>query len=125
MTQPQFKILADEHISNAIVEQLRKKGLTVERVIDVLEAGTPDPELLEYAYENNYTLLTQDEHIRKHINQRYSENKAHCGVFIAPKSQGSSGYGRIIAFVADYHELIEGGAATLEEDVYNRIEYID
>jgi uncharacterized protein DUF5615 len=115
-----FKILTDEHIANTIVEQLRKKGLTVERVIDVLETGTPDPQILEYAFQNGYSLLTQDEHITQHVKVRHNQNKDHCGVFIAPKSQ----YGTIITFIAAYHQLLEGDDEALQKEVYNQIIYI-
>jgi hypothetical protein len=35
-----------------------------------------------------------------------------------------NGVGRIVEFVADYDELIKGGAATLQDDVYNQVIYI-
>jgi hypothetical protein len=125
MSQTKFLVLTDENISNAVAEQLKKRGVDAERVIDLLPEGTDDDALLEYAYEHGYSIVTYDKRIRKHIDKRVSEGNDHCGVFIAPEDlQGDIGIGRIVEFLTEFNELVNGGAATLHDDVYNQIIYI-
>jgi predicted nuclease of predicted toxin-antitoxin system len=125
VAQNKLLVLIDENMSNAVAEQLRKRGVDVTRVIDILPTGTKDDPLLEYAYQHGYSLVTHDQRIRKHIDKRFAAAKEHCGVFIAgDEVQGEDGVGRIVAFVAEYDELIKGGAASLEDDVYNQSLYI-
>jgi hypothetical protein len=125
MAQNQFKILTDEHIAGGVVQQLRKNGVMVERVEDTVGKGTPDPDVLEYANQHGYTLLTHDESIVAHITNRLNSGSNHCGVFIAPNQfRGSKGIGRIVDYVTEWHELIIGGAASLQNDVYNQVNYV-
>jgi predicted nuclease of predicted toxin-antitoxin system len=125
MSQTKFLVLTDENISNAVAEQLKKRGVDAERVIDLLPEGTGDDTLLEYAYQQGYSLVTYDKRIRKHINIRTTDGKEHCGVFIAAEElQGDAGIGRIVEFFTELNELIKGGAARLEDDVYNQVNYI-
>jgi hypothetical protein len=125
MSQTKFLVLTDENISNAVAEQLKKRGVDAERVIDLLPEGTDDDALLEYAYEHGYSILTHDERIKSHVEQRVSTGKSYCGVIIAPHElQGPSGIGRIVGYLSELNEFIKGGAATLENDVYDRINYI-
>jgi predicted nuclease of predicted toxin-antitoxin system len=123
--QAKFHILTDENVNNAVSEQLRKRGVDATRVIDVVPAGTKDDDLLEYAYQHGYSIVTHDERIRKHVEKRLASGKEHCGVFIAGDNfQGEDGIGRIVEFVADYDALIKAGAASLQNDVYNHSIYI-
>jgi predicted nuclease of predicted toxin-antitoxin system len=125
MAQNEFKILVDENMTRAITSQLNAKGVTATQVQDVLPEGTGDPEVLEYAYQNGYILLTFDEHIAKHVSARLNEAKEHCGVFIAGDHlQGPNGIGRIIEEIVFYQEVIKAGAASIEDNIYNQINYI-
>ena len=120
-----FKLLADENIAGAVIDQLAGKGVEIRRVSHVLPEGTPDPDVLAYAHENGYVLLTHDEQITRHIATRHKEEKRQGGVFIAGHHlQGQRGIGTIVTFIVEYHELIAGGAGTLQDDVYNQITYI-
>lgn len=122
MFTSKFVILTDENIGKNIVEQLRAKGVQVDRVEDVLGKGTLDPTILEYAHENGYALLTYDESILQHITDRFAENKNHHGVFIVSHHlQGDAGIGRIVTEVEFYDQSIKGDAASVENDVYNKI----
>lgn len=125
MAQLKFLVLIDENMANGVVEGLEKRSVEVRRVIDVVPAGTKDDPLLEFAYQHGYTLITHDENIKRHVEKRVDAAKEHCGVFIAPnKLQGPDGIGRIVDFIAEYDAFIKGGAASLENDVYNKITYI-
>jgi predicted nuclease of predicted toxin-antitoxin system len=55
-----LKILADENIAEAVVQQLVSKGVDATRLIDVLAEGTPDLDVLDYCYQNGFTLVTLD-----------------------------------------------------------------
>lgn len=116
-------VLADEDIENAVSEQLTKRGIEAKCVSDVLPIGIDDNTLLEYAYQHSYTIITIYHDIAQQITKRISEGKNYSGVFVADKYlEGGIGY--IIDFIADYDKLIKGGAASLQDDVYNQTIYI-
>ncbi len=120
-----FKLLADENIATAVVDQLAGGGVDIRRVTDVLPEGTPDPDVLAYAHENGYALLTHDEQITGHITNRHKEDIGHAGLFIAGHHlQGEHGIGTIVTFILDYYELIAGDAGSVQDDVYNHTIYI-
>jgi hypothetical protein len=115
-----FKLLADENIATAVIDQLASQGVEIRRVTHILPEGAPAPVVLAYALENGYALLTHDEQITDHITTRHREGIGHAGVFIAGhRLQGDRGIGIIVTFILDYHELIAEGAGTLQDDVYN------
>ena len=120
-----FKLLADENIAVAVIDQLISRDIDITRVRHVMSEGTPDPELLEYAHENGYALLTHDQKITRHIAARHREGKGHAGVFIAGKHlQGEHGIGTIVKSILEYHALIVAGAGTVQDDVDNHVNYI-
>lgn len=121
----EFKLLADEHIAGAVIDAIKGHGIEIKTVRDILTEGTPDPELLEFAYENDYILLTHDEHITRHVVARREEGKEHGGIFIAGHHlQGKGGIGRIVTVIVEYNDFIQGGAATVQDDIYNQIIYL-
>jgi len=118
----ELKILADENIANAVVEQLVKNGIEAERVQNVLPESTHDLDVLEYCYQHGFALVTHDKDIRRHIKARTNEGKGHAGIFIAGTHlQGTKGIGAIVNFIVFYKDAINEGAATIEDDVYNKI----
>jgi hypothetical protein len=117
-----LKILADENIVNAVVQQLVKNGVDAIRLIEVLAESTLDPDVLEYCHEHGFALVTHDKSIRSHLTTRTNEGKEHAGVFIAGTHlQGTKGIGTIVNFIVFYNDTINAGAATLKDDVYNMI----
>jgi predicted nuclease of predicted toxin-antitoxin system len=120
-----FKLLADENIAKAVVEQLTNMDVHIQRVNIFLPEGTPDPDVLQYADEHGYALLTHDEQITRHIAIRRQRGQSHHGVFIAGHHlQGKDGIGVIVKFIEAYHRFIEGGAATIANDIKNQVIYI-
>lgn len=108
-----FKLLADENITGAVIDQLARQGIEIRRVSQVLPEGAPDPDVLEYAFENGYALLTHVERITRHIARRSDAGNEQNGVFIAGHHlQGERGIGAIVSFVLEYYDLIAGGAAS-------------
>lgn len=120
-----FRILTDVHITPAVAEQLRRQGVDAVRVVDTMPQDTPDPDILEFAFQNSFTVLTHDKKMQIHVNERVDAGLEHLGVFIAADHlQGQTGIGRIVAEVVFVHEAIQAGAATLENDVYNQVKWI-
>lgn len=60
MLQENLRILTDENVSKTVTDQLRAKGVDANRLIDHIPEGTPDPDVLEFAHENGFALLTHD-----------------------------------------------------------------
>lgn len=82
--QPRF--LLDEHIDRLIQRQLRRRDLR----IDVLAIGDPpappastsDPEILAWAEEHSYILITEDRRtIPKYLQAHYAAGHHTSGVF--------------------------------------------
>jgi hypothetical protein len=114
--------MTDEHLANAIVQQLTQKGVHAVRLIDHLLAGTPDPEVLEFCHQHGYALITLDKRMRGHIQVRVQDGLEHAGVFIGSEDlQGTKGIGTIVNLVVFYHEAIRTGGATVADDVYNKV----
>ncbi|WP_135824943.1 DUF5615 family PIN-like protein [Halorussus ruber] len=55
-----MRILADEHIPNRYVTALQSEGFEVVRSKDALYEGAPDSEVLDYAGERNFVVLSED-----------------------------------------------------------------
>jgi hypothetical protein len=126
VAQMKLMILVDENMSKAISDQLKTHGVDASRATEHIAEGASDDDLLEYAYQNGYSLVTHDKRIQSHIDKRFEDGKEHCGVFIAPeKTQGPHGIGQVVNFIVEYDTLIKGGAATLQDDVYNQTIYIE
>ena len=120
-----FKLLADENIAAAVIDQLAAQGVEIGCLTRVLPEGVPDSDVLEYAHANGYTLLTHDKEITRHIVSRHREGKGHAGVFIADDHlQGQRGIGTIVTLILEYNELILASAGTVQDDVYNHVTYI-
>lgn len=122
--QSEFKILTDEHIPNAVSEELKKRDVVAVRLIDVISEGTPDSDVLEYCHLNEFALITADVRIRGHIKARTESGKEHGGIFIASQSLGANLVGTIVEEISFIDDAIKVGAASYKNDVYNQISYI-
>lgn len=61
MTVRDLDFLADENINRDVVNFLRKAGLNVFHVVEHDEMrGTPDSQLMSFAYENGWAIVTHD-----------------------------------------------------------------
>lgn len=60
MAQGELRFLADLNISPLTVEDLRAAGWEVSRVNQHFRATTADEEILTWAHENHYVIVTQD-----------------------------------------------------------------
>lgn len=113
-----ISILADTHISRAIINQLRAKGVDAVRLeeIDDLPNDASDEAILEYATLHNRSVLSLDNDFRIWHYQFLVEQKDHAGIFLGNKTlQGDAGIGLIVRTITEYHQLIE------MEDMVNQI----
>lgn len=57
---PELEFLANMNISPLTVEALRREGLSIIRVSEVLDRKSKDTEILDYARIHNKVIITQD-----------------------------------------------------------------
>lgn len=71
--------LTDEHVPSVFITALSSAGYDVVRVRDVLEPGTEDRDVLEYAAGNEHVLITND---RSDFGGTVSSSRPHVGIVI-------------------------------------------
>lgn len=122
-----LKFFTDEHIDKAIVTQLQLRGVDVLRCEDAGMKSATDAELLEYASQNGYALLSMDDDVTRLHAEQIREGKPHGGIFYAPMAQfqGQAGIGLIVRYCAEFAELIEGGAGSVVEDIHSQLVFIE
>lgn len=59
-----MKLLADEHIPPAFVKALRGEGYDIVDIDETVGLGTSDPEILDYAIEQDRAILSEDTDFR-------------------------------------------------------------
>lgn len=57
---PELDFFANMNISPSTVLKLREMGWSIERVSEVMDIGSKDIDILEYAKEKNKVIITQD-----------------------------------------------------------------
>ncbi|HVO70090.1 MAG TPA: DUF5615 family PIN-like protein [Aggregatilineaceae bacterium] len=120
-----IRFCADTHIARAVTDQLRAKGVDIVRCEEVGLAEADDVEHLDYAAREGRVIVTQDKDFLRLHSVWQSEGKVHSGImYCLPHLKGAKYAGRIIQTCLDYHELVAGGAATLEGDVVNQVIYV-
>ena len=119
-----LRIYTDAHIATAIVIQLRNSGISVVRCEDVgLKFERNDEVHLVYATGEKRAVLTSDEDFLQ-IHTRWQQaGMKHTGI-IYVQHERKDNIGLIVGTLSFLNEALEGDAATLEEEVYNRIVYI-
>lgn len=93
-----MKFLIDENLSDKMARSLRDIDQQVYHVTEVLAAGSPDTEVLEYAGSNDYFLITKDNRIRYKPNEKAAIRRYKVGVFLLG--------GKNIPFFETYQQLI-------------------
>jgi predicted nuclease of predicted toxin-antitoxin system len=93
------------------------------RCEDVGMKYAKDEALLEYATNERRTIVTCDEDFFHLAAQWREADKHHAGiVYIVSEKQGIIGV--IVKELLFLHQAVEGGAASLWEDIYNQVLYI-
>ncbi|MEM1116663.1 MAG: DUF5615 family PIN-like protein [Bacteroidota bacterium] len=78
------RFYVDEHVSKAVVEGLRRRGIEVVRLTDVDKLGDPDDDHLDFARREGLVVFTQDADFLRLA----SAGAEHAGIVYAP--QGTS-----------------------------------
>jgi len=81
---------------------------------------------LALAVEQKRTLITRDKGFLTYHSNWLEEGKSHSGIFFLSRDlQGKKHTGTIVKALLDYHELIAGGAGTVEADIANQFIWIN
>lgn len=122
---PPIRFYTDTHIAKAIAIQLRDKDVDIIRCEEVGLAEASDVEHLTYATKQQRVIITHDDDFLQLDKQWRTEKKSHAGIiYCLPHLQGKSSIGKIVNLCLDLHELIAGGAGTIEEDIVNKVIYL-
>ncbi len=123
--QARLKLYTDKHIPKAVTTQLRRRGIDIVRCEDVGLGDANDFTHLEYAANEGRVIITRDADFTRLHAEWVKTNRTHAGImFCRSNLQGEDAIGRIVSEVLMYHELIEGGAGSLEADIANRILFV-
>jgi predicted nuclease of predicted toxin-antitoxin system len=87
-------------------------------------ADADDEEHLEYATAQERSLVSHDRDFWEHHTAWLNQGLRHCGIVLfSNRLQGE--IGKLVKELYDLYQMIEGGAGTLEDDVYNHVYEID
>jgi len=118
----ELKYFTDKHIPKAVTEQLRKRGVDILRCEDVGMDMASDSELLEFATQENRALISFDKDFPLRHDEWQRSGKHHAGIFhLAGSLQGEKNIGKLVVELFDFHQLIEGGAGTVQDDIEDRL----
>jgi len=109
-----LKFYTDTHIDKQVAIQLRQKGVDVVRCEEVEMAEADDEAHLEYASKNHLALMTKDAGFRSQHFRWLNEGKDHYGIFFCAERHIAA-VGKIVNACYEYHQLVEEGAATLDD----------
>ena len=113
----------DSHVPEAVAKQLRSYGVNVVRCQDVGFEDATDNEHLEYATQQERTIITKDRDFPSLHNSWIAQGRNHCGIFFCPY-RNEPAIGVIVTACLFYYQAIEDEAGTLEDDIYNRLHHI-
>ncbi|MHB8625538.1 MAG: DUF5615 family PIN-like protein [Aggregatilineales bacterium] len=116
-----IKFYTDANIAKAVAVQL--KGIDIVRCEDVGMKYADDEPHLIYAVRESRTLITGDEDFLELDARWHSQGRTHAGIIFI-QHHDRENIGKIVNRLQFLHEAIIGGAASLEDDVYNRVEFL-
>jgi hypothetical protein len=121
-----LRIFTDGHIPRAVVDQLRLRGIDVLRCEDVGLKAASDRELLEYATERGYVLLSMDDDVTRLHAEWITAGRTHGGIFYAPMAQfqGQQGIGPLVLFCSAWNARLQQGGGTLEDHLHTQLLFI-
>lgn len=119
------KFYTDKHIPKAVTTQLRLRGVDIIRCEDVGLGDADDVTHLTFATGEERVVITRDTDFTRLHASLQAEGKYHARImFCSSDIQGENAVGRIVKEVLMYHELIEGGAGSVEDDIANRLMFV-
>lgn len=118
-----IKFYADAHIAKGVTVQLKNKSVDIIRCQGVGMDNASDLQHLAYAVAEGRTIVTCDQGFHQWNEQWLREDKQHFGiVMIKPEDQSNIGY--MVRELFYLHQLVQGGAADLGNDLYNRVYHL-
>ncbi len=112
-----LKFYTDVHISKAVVVELGKRGVDIVHCEDVGMADVDDPTHLHYATSEARVMVTHDADFLALHDTWQAEGKSHGGIIhVHSQLQGEGSIGYIVKGLLEYYQLVESGAANVEED---------
>jgi uncharacterized protein with PIN domain len=113
----------DTNVAKAAADQLRVRGVDVIRCEEVGMAAAKDIEHLQYATDNQRVLVSHDQDFLRLDQSWKATGKRHAGIFFLQQSlQGDVGF--VLKALIEYADFVEAGAATLEADIIDQVQYI-
>jgi hypothetical protein len=113
-----LKFYFDTHIPKAAAVQLRQRGIEVVRCEEVDLAEADDTEHLEYATGHLLTLVSHDRDFWELHGHWMMQGLHHTGIILF-HHQFEGKVGKFVTELAALHQLIVGGAGSVEADIYN------
>lgn len=117
-----IKFYTDTHIAKAVALQLLQRMIDIVRCEEVDMAEASDLDHLQYAFDHNRTIVTNDQGFTEHHRRWLVRGKHHAGIFLITKNKDN--IGMIVTTLAFWHDAIESGAANLETDVYDQLVFV-
>ena len=105
------KFYTDEHVANAVVKGLRRRGVDVKSAVEAGMLGASDPDHLARATREERVVFTQDDDfIRLH-----AAGVQHAGIAFAPRKMS---VGQIVRALVLIYDVLDA------DDMKNQVEYI-
>ncbi len=115
-----LKYYFDTHIPKAVAIQLRQRRVDVVRCEEVNLAEVDDTEHLEYATAQERTLVSHDADFRDLHSLWIGQGLSHAGIMVFNRRfQGD--IGKLVRELHEIYRLLEQGAGSLQEDIYNKL----
>ena len=113
------KFYTDEHILAEASKQLKAKGIDIITAQDEENIQKDDMLHLAYATDLDRIIITCDKGFEV-WSIKFQQHRPHGGIIIFNATSCRS-VGDIVRSIQELHDLVEGGAAIYEEDLYNKI----
>ncbi len=115
-----LRFYTDAHVPKQVTIQLRARGIDIIRCQEIGFEDANDVEHLEKATTEKRMVITGDTDFAQ-LNAQWNKiSKFHAGIlYFSPAIQGD--IGSIVKAAVFLFEAVELSAASLEDDVYNRI----
>lgn len=120
---PIIKFYVDAHIAKQLTIQLRFKRVDVVRCQELGFGDESDLFHFEYASREKRTIVTSDTDFFNLANKWQSEGRFHAGVVYIAHEQKDN-IGLLVSELVFLHEAVLAGAATLDNDVYNKVIFV-
>ena len=117
----------DSHIPSSVAKQCRRQVPGIE-IIRAQETGMEDADDNDHwriVLSERHVLVTADKGFLARAAQLRKQGQSHpCIIYVAPKMQGDPCIGPLVKLITFVHEAIVAGAASIEDDLNNRLEHI-